>query len=203
MSKPADLTPLQLGSKAGQSVQCAQCQQQIPAGQYYSYKGRKGADLFLCSSCRDRAEQALQAETKNPNLIGALTLGLLAGLLAGGIWYAIVVVTGYEIGYVAIGIGYLIGHGVLIGSGKKRAASLQLLSGGIALCSLLAANYFTFLHFLRKTLLEQGAQGYDGHFFFISPMQPMFLRNLVSPLSLLIWAIALYIAFSIPKPRTL
>ena len=203
MSEPADRELLQIGSKASQSVQCAQCQQQVPAGQYYSYKGRKGADVFLCSTCRDQVEQVLQAETKNPNLIGALILGVLAGLIASGIWYTIVVLTGYEIGYVAIGIGYLIGYAVRIGSGRKRAASLQVLSGSIALLSLLVANYFTFLHFLRKALLEQKVQGYDGHFFFISPLHPMFLHNLVSPIGLLIWAFALYIAFSIPKPRAL
>ena len=201
MSDPADR--VQIGSKASQGVQCAQCQQQVPAGQYYSYKGRKGADVFLCSTCRDKMEQVLQAETKNPNLVGALVLGVLAGLVASGIWYAIVALTGYEIGYVAIGIGYLIGHAVHIGSGRKRMASLQLLSGGIALFSLLVAKYFTFLYFVRKALLEQKTQGYDGHFFFISPLYPIFLQNLVSPIGLLIWAFALYIAFSIPKPRTL
>lgn len=203
MTSPADREPIQLGGKASQNVQCAQCQQQIPAGQYYSYKGEKGEDVFLCSPCRGQVEKVMQAETQNPNLVVALLFGLAAGLVAGTVWHVIVIVTGYEIGYVAIGVGWLIGLAVHIGSGRKRAASLQVLSSAITLMTLLVANYFTFLHFLRKALVEQKTEGYGGEFFFISPFEPSFLQDLVSPIGLLIWAIALYVAFSVPKPRAL
>jgi hypothetical protein len=78
-----------------------------------------------------------------------------------------------------------------------------VLSAGLTLMSLLVAKYFTILHFLRKSLLEQKAEGYSGQFFLLSPLEPVFLQNLVSPMGLLIWAIALYVAFSVPKPRAL
>jgi hypothetical protein len=203
MTGPADREPIQLGGKAGQSVLCAQCQQQIPAGQYYSYTGGKGEDVFLCSTCKGQAENTLQAETQNPNLLAALLFGLAAGLVAGAVWHVIVIVTGYEIGYVAIGVGWLIGMAVHIGSGRKRAASLQILSAVVTLMTLLVANYFTFLHVLRTYLLEQNTAGYSGQFFFISPFDSSFLQNLISPIGLLIWAVALYVAFSVPKPRAL
>jgi Ca2+/H+ antiporter len=119
------------------------------------------------------------------------------------VWHVVVVVTGYEIGYVAIGVGWLIGLTVHIGSGRKRAAPLQALSAGITLLTLVVANYFTFLHFLRAYLIEQKTEGYGGQFFFVSPLEPSFLQSLISPIGLLIWAIALYVAFSVPKPRAL
>ena len=203
MADPAGEEPIQIGSKAAQSVLCSLCQQEIPAGEFYSYKGSKGEDIFLCAGCRGKAEGALQEETRNPNFFGSAMLGSLGALIAGAIWYVIVVVTSYEIGYVAIGVGYLIGLGVRFGSGGKRGFSLQVLSAGITLVTLLVANYFTFLHFLRKYLLEQKVEGYTGQFFFISPFHPSYLEGLVSPMGLLIWAIALYVAFSVPKPRTL
>lgn len=203
MTTPTGSDPIQIGAQASQSVLCAQCQQEVPAGHYYSYKGRKGADVFLCSACRDQAEQALQTETQHPNVLMALACGVLAGLVAGAVWYLIVVITSYEIGYVAIGVGYLIGFAVHLGAGRKRGGSLQALSVGVTLVSLLVANYFTFLHFLRQYLLEQKTEGYAGEFFFVSPFEPTFWQNLVSPIGLLIWAIALYAAFSVPKPRRL
>lgn len=203
MSGPADPEPIQLGSKAGQSVPCARCQQQIPAGQYYSYTDNTRADVFLCSICREQIEQALEAEGTHANLLTATLCGLAAGLVVGAAWHAIVVVTGYEIGYVAIGAGWLIGMAVHVGAGRKRAVPLQALSAGITLLTLLVANYFTFLHALRKYLMAQKMAGYSGQFFFVSPLEPAFLQHLVSPMGLLIWAIALYVAFSVPKPRSL
>lgn len=195
--------PIQIGGKANQSVLCAQCQQEIPAGEYYSYRGAKGEDVFLCLKCRGQVEEAFQAESRNPNLFGAMALGLIGGLVAGVVWYLIVVVTGYEVGYVGIGVGYLIGLAVHIGSGRRRGVPLQMLSAGITLMALLVANYFTFLHSLQKYLIEQKTEGYGGEFFFISPIHPAFLQNLVSPIGLLIWAVSLYVAFSVPKPRML
>lgn len=203
MSDPKNDEPIHIGAKADQSVLCAQCQQEVPAGQYYSFKGKKGQDVFLCGNCRETVEKALQAETQSPNLFGGMLLGLLGGLVAGVVWYLVVVVTSYQIGYVAIGVGYLIGQAVHFGSGKKRGPRLQLLSAGVTLTVLLVAEYFTFLHFLRKYLLEQKTEGYHGQFFLISPFHPAFLQSVVSPMGLLIWAIALYVAFSALKPRTI
>lgn len=203
MSAPGDGETIQIGAKASQRVVCAQCQQSIPPGQYYVYQGQKGQDVFLCATCRDQAERSFQAESQHPNLLMGLMAGSAAGLIAGVVWYLIVVLTGYEIGYVAIGVGYLIGWGVHLGSGKKRASTLQILSATLTLGTLLIANYFTVLHALRKYLLEQKTEGYQGQFFFISPLDPMLWQNMISPMSLLIWAIALYVAFSVPKPRAL
>jgi hypothetical protein len=78
---------------------------------------------------------------------------------------------------------------------------VEILSAALTLGTLLVANYFTFLHFLRKYLLEQKTEGYSGQFFFISPLDPALWQDMISPMGLLIWAIALYVAFSVAKPR--
>jgi hypothetical protein len=195
--------PIRIGAKATESVTCAECQQSTPPGQYYSYKDQQGQDVFLCSACRDKVEKVLAAENENPNLPLAVIAGLAGALVAGIVWYLIVTISGYEIGYVAIGVGWLIGWAVHLGSGRRRGVPLQLLSAAITLCTLVVASYFTFLHFVRKAMLEEKVEGYAGEFFLISPFEPTFLQNLVSPIGLLIWAIALYVAFSVTKPRSL
>ncbi len=57
-------------------------------------------------------------------IIGAV----LAGAIGAGIWAAVSHFTGYEIGYIAIGIGFICGLGAVIGSGGEGGAW----SGGVA-----------------------------------------------------------------------
>ena len=193
---------IKIGAKAEQSALCMSCKQMVAPGQYYTYKAKDGSDLALCGACRTQAESSFEAETKDLRMFGAVLFGVGAGAVGAAIWYFIVAAAGVSIGYMALGLGYLIGFAVRIGAGGKRGFPLQALSAGIALVSLFGAKYFIFLHFLREYLKEKYPT-YDGHLFFVSPVDPAFLGSLVSPMGLLIWAFALYVAFSVPKARSL
>jgi len=54
--------------------------------------------------------------------LGFIILGLAAAALGGGIWAGITIMTGYEVGYVAWGIGALVGFGVAVGAQGHPAA---------------------------------------------------------------------------------
>lgn len=200
---PADNTQIKIGAKASESVYCSQCQKEVTGSQCYTYKGKKGEAIFLCDSCREVAEKAFQEETKNPNIAGALFLGALAAIIAGIAWFAITVLTGYQIGYGAIGVGFLIGYAIIFGSGKKRGATLQMMSVALTLVTLFIAQYFISLYYIRKYLLENKAQfpDYDGQWFFVSPFSLEILSTMISPIGLLIWAVGIYFAYSLPKNR--
>ena len=197
----AELETIRIGAQAQASVPCAMCQTTTPPGQFYSYRGKDGRDVHLCFSCREKAESALKAETENPNYVGATLLGAGAGLVGGAIWYAITTLTNHEIGYVSIGIGWLVGTAVIYGAGRKRGPGLQFLSAGLALLTVFGAKYFTFLFYVKKYLVEH--RGYSGPLRFISPLDPVVLKSMVSPIGLLIWGIALYVAFRTPQGRSL
>jgi hypothetical protein len=64
---------------------CAQCSTSILEGTEYFLRGNKGS-VPLCSNCATNMERALQAETANPNVIGAVLLGLGAAVLASVVW---------------------------------------------------------------------------------------------------------------------
>jgi hypothetical protein len=115
------------------------------------------------------------------------------------------VLTGYQIGYVAIGVGFLIGYAVIFGSGKKRGAPLQIMSAVMTLSTLLIAQYFISLYYVRKYVIEHKAEfpGYQGQWFFISPFNRAILGSIFSPMGILIWAIGIYFAYSLPKSRTI
>jgi hypothetical protein len=110
-----------------------------------------------------------------------------------------------RIGYIAIGAGYLVGHAVVLGSGKKRGTRLQLISGLITLISIVGASYFSTLYAINKYLAEELArQGQSSNgIFWISPFNPDFLSDMISPMTLLIWAFGIYIAFRVPQVRKL
>src|SRR3989344_8188676 len=103
---------IQIGAKAEERVQCSNCGKEVVVSQTHSYKGKKGEDIYFCADCKGKIDEQLSAETKNPNFVGALIGGLIGAIIGGSIWYGIAVVTGYEIGYVALGLGYLVGFGV-------------------------------------------------------------------------------------------
>src|SRR6185503_1710751 len=153
--------------------------------------------------CRGEVEKVLQAETENPNMIMALVLGSVAAIVAGVIWYYFVILSGYQIGYIAIGVGFVIGWAVVLGAGKKRGPKLQIMSAALTLVTLFTSEYFMALHYIRQYLLENKAEypDYNGEMFFLSPFDPDILGGMISPMGLLIWGIGIYFAYSVAKTR--
>ncbi len=195
---------IKIGSKTNQVVKCSQCQKEVNTSECYTYKGKKGEEIFLCETCREIAEKAFKEETKNPNMVMAFVFAVVAALAAGVAWFYITIITSYQIGYIAIGVGFLIGFAVLHGSGKKRGAPLQIMSAAMTLVTLFVSQYFIVLHYTRVYLLEHRAEyGYNGEWFFISPFHPDMLKQMFSPIGLVIWAVGIYFAYSLPKQRTI
>jgi hypothetical protein len=192
---------IQIGSKAQASMPCAGCGQITLPGEFYSYRGKDGADVYLCRTCRTQAEGTLKAETENPNMVSAILVGALAAVASAAAWYWITIITKMEIGYVAIGVGYVIGMAVMYGAGHKRGPQLQMLSAGLALAAIYGAKYFLLMHFVHQYLVKE--RNYTGPMPFLSPFNPAMLHSIVSPMGLLIWGIALYVAFRTPQSRSL
>ena len=136
------LQQIKIGSKAEQSITCSGCQKQVPAGQFFSYKGKKGQDVYFCSVCREGVAKAYSEEMANPNLAQAGLVGALGALVAGVLWFWVVQLTQWQMGYFSIGVGFVVGYAVHWGSGMKRGPSLQVMSAILTLITLYAANYF-------------------------------------------------------------
>lgn len=197
---------IKIGEKKDELVNCGQCQGQFSAAQCYTFKGKKkGETVYLCEKCHEVVEKAFREETQNPNMAMAMVLGGMAAIIAGVAWYYLSVLTGYQIGYVAIGVGFIIGRAVIWGSGKKRGSSLQIMGAVITILTLLVSQYFTVLYYGRKYLLEHKTEypGYNGQMFFVSPFAPDFMQSMFSPMGLLIWGIGIYFAYSLPKARSI
>ena len=184
---------------------CSSCMAEIPAGDevLVAGKNRREPNSVLCSNCASTVEQALEAETKDPNLPPAILLGIVAAVAGGLIWYAIVALTNYQLGIVAVGIGYLVGLAVMFGAGKKRGPALQAIAVVITLIAMVVGEYFVIRHFWVEALAEEGTTGIP----LLLPINGMFTLVTegikLEPITLLFWAIALWAAFSVPGRRRL
>ncbi|MBX3451356.1 MAG: hypothetical protein KF777_17445 [Planctomycetaceae bacterium] len=81
-------------------------------------------------------------------LVRCLVCGLLGGAIGAAIWVAVGYLTQYEIGWIAWGVGFLVGVGVLFGAnlgGGEDDSSLQgVLAAVLAIGCVVGAKYLLF-----------------------------------------------------------
>jgi len=92
---------------------CVVCKQPI-ADIYYT-----AGQQVLCARCYAGVLAHMQGGSKTVRFFSALGLGLLAGIIGGLIWYAIRKATHYEIGLVAVAVGFMVGAAVRKGSAGR------------------------------------------------------------------------------------
>jgi hypothetical protein len=182
---------------------CGNCLQAIPEGQEKYISGKNNMRITLCSACVTKIETAIHSETQGANAVNALALALGAGLVSALVWYGIVVVTEYQLGIIAVGVGWLVAQAAIFGAGRRRGGTVQWISVITTLLAMLLGQYLIIWHFVNLALVEEGY----GKLPLFMPIDLAFQRIGVSiqddPLTLLFWAIALWEAFIIPRKRKL
>lgn len=131
----AQQAPLQFETAgAPSSASCGVCRQPI-ASSYYTL----GAQI-ACERCKAQLELALHQRAGFAGFMRALALGSGAGLVGAAVWYGVRAATQYELGILAIAIGWGVGTGVMRGSGGRGGLGFQALA--VALTYFwIAANY--------------------------------------------------------------
>lgn len=109
---------------------CIGCHQPI-ADAYFELNGK-----LLCPGCKLAFDQSQRGGSAVQRVVASAALALLAGLLSAGIWFGVVVLTGYELGLIAIVVGLLVGGAVRMGSGRRGGWFYQLLAMAITYCSI-------------------------------------------------------------------
>lgn len=135
-------------------------------------------------------KQRLESEQ---NLLLGVIAGTVACLVGAGVWAGVTVATGYQIGFMAIGIGFLVGLAVrALGRGITNvfgivSAALSLL--GCALGNLLAVSAIV------------AAQEDMPFMSVIGQLNPSLVQELMvaffSPMDLLFYGIALYYGYKL------
>ncbi len=128
----------ELAGGAAAQAQCVVCQQLI-GEEYFEVNG-----VLVCVPCKDRLVSELQGGSGLTRFSRAAVLGTLAAAVGAAAWYAIVKLTGYEIGLVAIGIGILVGWAVRRGADARGGWQYQALAM-VLTYSAMVAYYVPFI----------------------------------------------------------
>jgi hypothetical protein len=86
--------------------------------------------------------------TSNGNLPLAVLLGAAAALVGALAWAAITLVTNYQIGWMAVGVGFVVGQATRWAKG--RSVPFRISAAVLALLGCVAGNYLTLIFELAK-----------------------------------------------------
>jgi hypothetical protein len=142
------------------------------------------------------------------DLVGGAVGGAIGAVLATGLWYGVVAITNWQVGIVAIAVGFIIGQGVVLGAGRHPSIMLVPISLAFTLVSLVVSEYLIANHFYNAAVAEIAAEmgmtieevadvaGVAG--LPNSPLELIRFSLESDPITLLFWAIAGWEAFVIP-----
>ena len=125
------------GESAG-PLACHACQRHL-YDVYYEVDARP-----TCEMCRFEIENERSLGSGAGRFARALFGGGLAGLVGAGLYYAVLALTGYEVGLVAIAVGFLVGFGVRWGSRGRGGRPYQVMAVAITYVAIVS-TYVPFL----------------------------------------------------------
>jgi len=138
-------------------------------------------------------EVAFQKFEEEQSMAGGFLAGFVAALAGAGAWALVTVLTGYQIGFMAIGVGFLVGLAVQF-AGKGIDKIFGVMGAALALLGCLLGNYFTVVHFVGQ------AEGL-GFFDTLTKIKPAAIPELMamtfSPMDLIFYGIAVYEGFKL------
>ena len=105
-----------------EGVTCAVCQRAIP-DKYFDVNGQPA-----CDRCRIQIERQAETPTEFSTFGKAVLYGLGAAILGAMVYYAVIAITNFEIGLVAIAIGFMVGFAVRKAAGDRGGLRFQILA---------------------------------------------------------------------------
>jgi hypothetical protein len=126
---------------------CDRCQKPIADAYYYEVNGQ-----VVCRPCKTALAQP-PAGNSASRMLRAMAFGIGGAVVGAGIYYAILALTGYEIGLVAIAVGWLVGRGVQKGSEGIGGWAYQALAVGLTYLAIVS----TYVPFILKAVGESQA----------------------------------------------
>ena len=106
-----------------------------------------GAEEFQISE--EEAQRAMDVFRQEQNLVMGAIYGLIAALAGAAVWAGVTVATNYQIGWMAVGVGFLVGIAVRAG-GKGIDMTYGIVGAVMSLIGCALGNLFTIAWFLSK-----------------------------------------------------
>jgi hypothetical protein len=161
MSEPSDApstsSPLQFdraelpssGSPEAQEVACAFCRAPLYS-YYFDLNGQ-----MACEACRYKVEEEFKTRPGLSGFLRAAAAGFGAAVVGAGIYYAVLAITGYNVGLISILVGFLVGGAVRWGVRGKGGWVYQSLAIFLTYMAIVS----TYIPLMVKEMDKQGTAG--------------------------------------------
>jgi hypothetical protein len=126
----------------------------------------------------------------SPNLILGAVVGLLAALVGAGIWAAVTALTAYQVGFMAVGVGLLVGFAVRF-AGKGHEPIFGVVGAVLAVLGCVVGNYLMGAWFFAANTGMPYGQVLTPNFSFVVEV----MRATFGAMDLLFYAIAAYCGY--------
>ena len=131
-SDPGTVKPLQFDTaipsgpaeahSAQQGVSCVGCRRPLRS-EYFDVDGQS-----TCRSCRDQVARLAETPREWGVFFRACLFGFVAAVLGAIVYYAVIAITNFEIGIVAIAIGYMVGQGIRMATQGRGGRRFQVVA---------------------------------------------------------------------------
>ena len=90
---------------------------------------------------------ALAVLRSEQSLVNGIAAGMVASVIGAGIWAGVTILTEYQIGWIAIGIGFVVGYAVRL-AGKGLDQSFGIVGGTLSLIGCALGNVATIAYYV-------------------------------------------------------
>lgn len=171
---------------------CAVCQAPI-AGEYYDVNGQT-----VCPACKAQVERSLGEAPGAEAIVKAVAAGIAGGVAGAAIYFAVLALSGYEIGIIAIAVGWLVGKGVRWGTGGRGGPLYQALAMTITYLAIVSTHLLSaIIHIMRQTDATFGALIASVNWLYV--LAEPFLDGVENIIGIVIIGIGLYEAWKINR----
>ena len=181
---------------------CSQCKRAI-TDSYYEVDG-----AIACESCRQQREFERDHVPTTRRLVRSVAFGTVAAAAGAALYWGVSALTGYEVGLIAIAVGFMVGLAVRAGSYAKGGWLYQTIAVALTYASIVSSH----VPALAEGLLDSrdsseplsllGKVALVGFVFAFALVAPV-LAGTDNLIGLIIIGIGLYEAWKINKRREL
>ncbi len=134
-------------------------------------RAREMAYIFYDQVIKRARDERFEPSCLGPAIVG----GVLAAIISGIVWGLVIILTQHEIGYLAIGVGFLAGLGVVKFSKGKKGIPLQVVAVVASILGIIVGKYTAAVHFL----LNEYVPGYWTRIKPLEMIKPYFSIELI------------------------
>jgi hypothetical protein len=114
-------------------------------------QARSFVDTVYPQLARVAEEERYTGSALGPGIAG----GLIAAVVGGFIWGLIVILSEYEIGIAAWGIGFIVGFGVVRFAGGAKGAPLQVVAVVSSVLGIVIGKYISYAYFFKQAVSDR------------------------------------------------